>query len=73
MLHLIQNHLPTHDFLPIITRETPDLLPKPDPAGILHVAREWGIGSRADHLIMVSSLLISVCFEHEHANGILGW
>lgn len=43
-----------HDFLPIITRETPDFLPKPDPAGILYIAREWGVGPRADHLIMVS-------------------
>lgn len=55
MLHLIQTHIPAHekDFLPIITRETPDLLPKPDPAGILHIAQEWKVGARAEHLVMV--------------------
>lgn len=54
VLHLLHTHLPMHDFLPIITRETPDLLPKPDPAGILYIAQEWSAGPRADHLIMVS-------------------
>lgn len=55
VLHLIQTHIPAHekDFLPIITRETPDLLPKPDPAGILHIAQAWKVGARAEHLIMV--------------------
>lgn len=51
--YLIQNHLPSHIFLPIITRDTPSLLPKPDPAGILHIAREWGLTNRAENLIMV--------------------
>lgn len=51
--YLIQNHLPSHVFLPIITRDTPNLLPKPDPAGILHIAREWGLTNRAENLIMV--------------------
>lgn len=51
--YLIQNHLPSHVFLPIITRDTPNLLPKPDPAGILHIAREWGLTNRAESLIMV--------------------
>lgn len=54
-MHLLKNHLPSHVFLPIITRETPGLLPKPDPAGILHIAREWGLENRAENLIMVSS------------------
>jgi phosphoglycolate phosphatase-like HAD superfamily hydrolase len=56
--HLLQNHLPSHVFLPIITRETPGLLPKPDPAGILHIAREWGLDNRAENLIMVSRHLL---------------
>lgn len=51
--YLVQNHLPSHIFLPIITRDTPNLLPKPDPAGILHIAREWGLTNRAESLIMV--------------------
>lgn len=51
--YLIQNHLSRHVFLPIITRDTPNLLPKPDPAGILHIAGEWGLPNRAENLIMV--------------------
>jgi phosphoglycolate phosphatase-like HAD superfamily hydrolase len=58
VMHLLQNHLPTHVFLPIITRETPGLLPKPDPAGILHIAREWGLDNRAENLIMVSQHIL---------------
>jgi hypothetical protein len=41
--------------MPIITRETPGLLPKPDPAGILHIADEWGLENQGDNLIMVFS------------------
>jgi hypothetical protein len=52
--NLVDNHLPTHVFLPIITRDTPNLLPKPDPAGLLHIASEWGLGNRAESMIMVS-------------------
>jgi phosphoglycolate phosphatase-like HAD superfamily hydrolase len=52
--YLVDNHLPTHVFLPIITRDTPNLLPKPDPAGILHIASEWGLSNRAESMIMVS-------------------
>lgn len=51
---LLENFLPKHVFLPIITRETPGLLPKPDPAGILHIATEWGLENRGENLIMVS-------------------
>jgi hypothetical protein len=51
--YLIQNYMPSHVFLPIITRDTPNLLPKPDPAGILHIAGEWGLTNRAESLIMV--------------------
>lgn len=60
MNHLLTNHLPAHIFLPIITRETPGLMPKPDPAGILHIAQEWGLEDRGDSLIMVSVFLIGL-------------
>lgn len=53
--YLLQNHLPSHEFLPIITRDTPNVLPKPDPAGILHIAQEWGLTNRAENMIMVSA------------------
>lgn len=52
-MHLLKTHLPTHVFLPIITRDTPSVLPKPDPAGILHIADQWGLENRAESLIMV--------------------
>ncbi|CEO59994.1 Putative Haloacid dehalogenase-like hydrolase family protein [Penicillium brasilianum] len=62
--YLIQNHLPSHIFLPIITRDTPDLLPKPDPAGILHIAREWGLTNRAENLIMVGDSIDDMTSGH---------
>ncbi len=48
--HLIDTFLQGHLFQPIITREFRP--PKPDPAGILHIAREWGL-SDGNNLIMV--------------------
>ena len=41
--HLLSNYLPTHDFAPIITRDTVDIEPKPSPAGILHIAEKWNV------------------------------
>jgi phosphoglycolate phosphatase-like HAD superfamily hydrolase len=46
--HLLSNHLPGHinAFAPIVTR---DFRPaKPSPAGILHIAKQWGIISDSD-------------------------
>ncbi|KAL2857927.1 HAD-like domain-containing protein [Aspergillus pseudoustus] len=62
--NLLQNHLPTHVFMPIITRETPGLLPKPDPAGILHIANEWGLNNRGDDLIMVGDSIDDMTAGH---------
>ncbi|KYG49172.1 hypothetical protein M433DRAFT_59684 [Acidomyces richmondensis BFW] len=41
--HLLEEHLPNHinPFTPIVTRDFRP--PKPSPAGILHIARAWGI------------------------------
>ncbi|KAL3479897.1 HAD-like domain-containing protein [Aspergillus californicus] len=64
VMNLLQNHLPAHVFLPIITRETPGLLPKPDPAGILHIASEWGLTNRAQNLIMVGDSLDDMTAGH---------
>ena len=46
--HLLSNHLPGHidAFAPIITREFKP--PKPSPAGILHIAKSWGIVKDSD-------------------------
>lgn len=73
MQYLIQNHLPSHVFLPIITRDTPNLLPKPDPAGILHIAREWGLTNRAESLIMVSAWLVVTLSSVLGLMHFLGW
>ncbi|KAI1081361.1 HAD-like protein [Whalleya microplaca] len=39
--HLLTKFLSGHDFAPIITRDFRP--PKPDPAGLLHIARSWGL------------------------------
>ena len=38
-------------------------MPKPDPAGILHIANEWGLDSRGENLIMVGFSLHSRSFS----------
>ncbi|KAF2404043.1 HAD-like protein [Trichodelitschia bisporula] len=48
--HLIETFMPGTLFEPIITREFRP--PKPHPAGILHIAAQWGLPS-AHNLIMV--------------------
>ncbi|KAJ5781707.1 HAD-superfamily hydrolase subfamily IA variant 3 [Penicillium psychrosexuale] len=61
--NLIDNHLNGHVFLPIITRDTPNLLPKPDPAGILHIASEWGLAD-GRNLIMVGDSIDDMTAGH---------
>jgi HAD superfamily hydrolase (TIGR01549 family) len=53
--HLLSNFLPSHTFSPIVTR---DFRPsKPDPAGILYIARSWGLEDGGESLIMVGDSL----------------
>jgi phosphoglycolate phosphatase-like HAD superfamily hydrolase len=42
--HLLDKFLDGHVFHPIVTRDFRP--PKPDPAGILHIARSWGLTRR---------------------------
>lgn len=49
--HLLETFLPNRIFSPIITREFRP--PKPDPAGILHIAQAWGLEDGAERVIMV--------------------
>lgn len=44
--HLLDKFLDGHVFHPIITRDFRP--PKPDPAGILHIARSWGLTRRVN-------------------------
>ncbi|KAB8079225.1 HAD superfamily hydrolase [Aspergillus leporis] len=62
--HLLENHLPAHVFLPIITRETDGVLPKPDPAGLLHIANEWGLDNQGDNMIMVGDSIDDMTAGH---------
>jgi HAD superfamily hydrolase (TIGR01509 family) len=48
--NLLDKFLPASPFDPVVTREFKP--PKPDPAGILHIARRWGLEDAAG-LIMV--------------------
>lgn len=50
-MHLLQKFLPGKTFAPIVTRDFRP--PKPDPAGILHIAEQWDLSDGADSLIMV--------------------
>ena len=52
-MHLLQTFLPGKTFAPIVTREFRP--PKPDPAGILHIATQWGLDDRGESLIMVKT------------------
>lgn len=58
--HLLQKFLPNSDFAPIVTRNFKP--PKPDPAGILHIAETWGFVTRnkSDHVIADASGMIMV-------------
>lgn len=49
--HLLGKFLEGKKFAPIITRDFRP--PKPDPAGILHIAKSWGLINRGGSLIMV--------------------
>ena len=54
VMHLLQTFLPGSTFAPIVTREFRP--PKPDPAGILYIAKEWGLNDTGESLIMVRAL-----------------
>ncbi|MCJ1435399.1 hypothetical protein MMC27_004772 [Xylographa pallens] len=52
--HLLSTFLPGHLFAPIITRDFRP--PKPHPAGILHIASQWGLADGGKGLIMVRDI-----------------
>lgn len=49
--HLLTTFLPASEFNPVVTREFRP--PKPDPAGILHIAKQWMHEDGGESLIMV--------------------
>ncbi|KAH0542048.1 hypothetical protein FGG08_003513 [Glutinoglossum americanum] len=56
--HFLEKFLKGKVFGPIITREFRP--PKPDPAGILHIAESWNLYDRGESLIMVSRAIIAL-------------
>lgn len=56
-MHLLQKFLPGRTFAPIVTRDFRP--PKPDPAGILHIAKEWELEDGGNGLIMVLTIFFS--------------
>ena len=54
-MHLLQKFLPGKTFAPIVTRDFRP--PKPDPAGILHIAQAWELEDGGNGLIMVFTFL----------------
>jgi HAD superfamily hydrolase (TIGR01549 family) len=60
--HLLTTFLPSSKFSPIITREFRP--PKPDPAGILHIAKQWMHEDGGDSLIMVGDSIDDMTAGH---------
>jgi phosphoglycolate phosphatase-like HAD superfamily hydrolase len=65
--HLLTKFLPNHTFGPVVTREFRP--PKPDPAGILHIAGSWdlpksGSAIGGEGLIMVGDSIDDMTAGH---------
>ncbi|KAH3908196.1 hypothetical protein HBI56_191450 [Parastagonospora nodorum] len=60
--HLLTTFLPSSKFSPIVTREFRP--PKPDPAGILHIAKAWMHEDGGDSLIMVGDSIDDMTAGH---------
>lgn len=60
--HLLTTFLPSSKFNPIVTREFRP--PKPDPAGILHIAKEWMHEDGGNSLIMVGDSIDDMTAGH---------
>lgn len=60
--HLLTTFLPSSEFNPIITREFRP--PKPDPAGILHIAKSWMHEDGGGSLIMVGDSIDDMTAGH---------
>ncbi|KAI4665955.1 uncharacterized protein J4E78_003420 [Alternaria triticimaculans] len=60
--HLLTTFLPTSKFSPVVTREFRP--PKPDPAGILHIAKDWMHEDGGKSLIMVGDSIDDMTAGH---------
>ena len=62
VMHLLQKFLPNKTFAPIVTRDFRP--PKPEPAGILHIAEQWGLTDGGESLIMVGDSIDDMAAGH---------
>ncbi|KKY22108.1 putative had superfamily [Diplodia seriata] len=60
--HLLTRFLAGHRFHPIVTRDFRP--PKPDPAGILHIAGAWGLRDGGRDVVMVGDSLDDMTAGH---------
>ncbi|KAK0517088.1 hypothetical protein JMJ35_000243 [Cladonia borealis] len=63
VMHLLQKFLPGKTFTPIVTRDFRP--PKPDPAGILHIAKAWELEDGGNGLIMVGDSIDDMTAGHK--------
>lgn len=63
VMHLLQKFLPGKTFAPIVTREFRP--PKPNPAGILHIAEQWQLEDGGEGLIMVGDSIDDMTAGHK--------
>jgi len=61
--HLLGKFLVGYKFEPVMTREFRP--PKPDPAGILHIAKSWGLEDGGSRLIMVGDSIDDMTAGHK--------
>jgi len=61
--HLLGKFLVGYKFEPVITRDFRP--PKPHPAGILHIAKSWGLEDGGSRLIMVGDSIDDMTAGHE--------
>ncbi|KAF2091909.1 HAD-like protein [Saccharata proteae CBS 121410] len=60
--HLLSTFLTGHVFAPIVTRDFRP--PKPDPAGIMHIASSWGLEDGGSRLLMVGDSIDDMTAGH---------
>ena len=52
--HMLEGVLSPHTFAPVVTRDFRP--PKPHPAGVLHIAAQWGLDGAQDLLVVGDSV-----------------
>lgn len=69
VMHLLDKFLPGSHFDPIVTREFRP--PKPDPAGILHIAGRWGVDTPSSGETAANGVDGDLAGEKKVAEGLI--